>query len=264
MLIGAGVRAGGGPLRYLAGPLAHNVERNTWAQAGALRNLWAGSATVVGGVSIANKSGRPDGLRHPASWLMAPKSGGMSSRNLTEMTFGTLGLAVGGITTTGSASFTIDFATASGELISSGEGSASFTISTNAPLLTASLGGEGSASFTIGFNTPTLGAEAGMIGAASWSITCALTPYAIGNMEGSTVDNTVLTSDVIASAVWAKIIEAGFSAEEVLRIIAANAAGDGSGLENGSPEFMGIDGSTVRIAGTYVAGTRTVTTLDGG
>ena len=77
------------------------------------------------------------------------------------------------------------------------------------------------------------------------------------------VTGTGLTTGNVGAAVWAWIIEAGYSAEEVLRIIAAHAAGAATGLEGANPQFTGLDGSTVRIDGTYSAGTRTIDALDG-
>ena len=46
-------------------------------------------------------------------------------------------------------------------------------------------------------------------------------------------------------------------------IIAAQAAGSATGLENGNPQFTGLDGVTVRIDGAYSAGTRTIDSLNG-
>ncbi len=87
---------------------------------------------------------------------------------------------------------------------------------------------------------------------------------AYGNMAiDIVVTGTGLTTANVADAVWAKVIEAGFTAEQVMRILAAVAAGDGAGLESGNPSFTGIDGTTVRVAGTYSAGTRTIGTLEG-
>lgn len=190
MLIGTGVRAGGGPMRYLGAPLAHQTERNTWAQAGALRNLWAGEATVIAGASIANKSGVPDGLRHPASWLMAPKPGGMSARFEAALLIDGAGLAVGGITTTGTAAMQIAApdadilptddtppartasasfafgATATGGLISTANGTAAMTFGASGGLL-GILSGAGSATMTIDASAA-LGALAGGSGSASF------------------------------------------------------------------------------------------------
>jgi hypothetical protein len=60
-------------------------------------------------------------------------------------------------------------------------------------LLTASLNGDGTASFTLDANTPLLGALAGGEGSTSLSFAGTLTPYAIGNMVGT----TEVTSDVV-------------------------------------------------------------------
>lgn len=71
------------------------------------------------------------------------------------------------------------------------------------------------------------------------------------------------TAGDIASAVWQHLVEAGFSAEKILRIIASHAAGNATNLEGAAPAFEGLDGATTRIAATYVAGTRTITGLNG-
>ena len=180
-------------MRYLGAPLAHAIERNTWAQAGALRNLWAGEGTVIAGASIAHLSGVPDGALHPASWLMPPKAGGMSSRFAAALAIGATGLAVGGITTTGSAALSITApaadilpaddtppartasasfafaASATGGLIATSDGAASFTIAGSGALL-GILSGAGSAALAIAANTPTLGALASLTGTAGLSI----------------------------------------------------------------------------------------------
>lgn len=130
---------------------------------------------------------------------------------------------------TGTASITITALDADGQLISSGSGSASMAISTNTPFLTASINGSGETSFSINTNAPTLGAEAGGSGVASFSfavsgsilpvddasplrtgtalitVSGSLTPYAIGHMIGTTDVVTDLTTDAIASAVWASL-----------------------------------------------------------
>lgn len=58
------------------------------------------------------------------------------------------------------------------------------------------------------------------------------------------------------------MIESGYTAAEILRLLAAVAQGDATGLESGSPVFKGIDGTTDRVTATYSGGTRTVTGRD--
>lgn len=61
-----------------------------------------------------------------------------------------------------------------------------------------------------------------------------------------------------ASNPWTEVIESGYTAAEILRLLAAVAQGDASGLENGSPVFKSIDGTKNRVTATYTAGTRVV------
>jgi hypothetical protein len=66
-----------------------------------------------------------------------------------------------------------------------------------------------------------------------------------------------------ASNPWTEVIESGFTAAEILRLLASVAAGAATGLEGTNPQFTGIDGTTVRVDATYNAGVRTITSLDG-
>ena len=65
-----------------------------------------------------------------------------------------------------------------------------------------------------------------------------------------------------ASNPWTEIIESGYTAAEILRLIVAHAAGAASGLESGTPQFKSLDGTKTRIDGTYAAGERGITDLD--
>lgn len=159
---------------------------------GGMRNQFAGEGIDDDLASV------PNGARHPVAWVMAPKNGGMASRNVTTLDVASTGLAYGGITTNATASITISFDPAAGQLISSGNGSASMSFTFANALLTASLNGIGSASFVLDTNTPLLGAEASVIGSSTFTFTGTLTPYAIGNMVG--------TTDVVTDVVNANIV----------------------------------------------------------
>lgn len=232
-------------------------------------------------------SAMPNGHLAPSAWVLPRTAGGMSSINFTTAKVEGLGLAVGGITTTGTSSITLTFADAAGQLIASGGGAATFSIACDPLLLTASLNGTGSSTLTVAGSTSTLGAEASIEGTALVSVTIAnatilpldddsplrtgtatltltgaLVPYAIGSMEGTT-EEAGLSNAGIANSVWGKVIEAGFTADQILRLLAAHAAGSATGLEGSNPQFTGLDGVTLRIDGAYVAGTRTIDALDG-
>jgi len=71
--------------------------------------------------------------------------------------------------------------------------------------------------------------------------------------------------DEIADRVWNYLIEAGISAEEVMRIQAAALAGKASGAGTGTMRFKGLDGATDRIVSTVDGtGNRTAVVVDGG
>ena len=73
------------------------------------------------------------------------------------------------------------------------------------------------------------------------------------------------TALAVAEAVWALAIEAGLSAAALLRLVAAHAAGDATGLDGPATVFKSLDGSKDRIVGTVnSSGARTVSARDGG
>lgn len=241
---------------------------------------------MLPGAVTDNKSAVPNGNRAPSAWIMPNKGGGLSSRDAT-LAFAATATGIKGLPGEGSTSFSITTNTPDGQLIVSGSGSVTFSLDTNAPLLTASLNGAGTTSFSLTTNTPILGAEASLTGEASFVVTTnspvifpldddsplrtgtatltltgALVPYAIGSMEGTT-EEAGLSNAGIANSVWGKVIEAGFTADQILRLLAAHAAGSATGLEGSNPQFTGLDGVTLRIDGAYVAGTRTIDALDG-
>jgi hypothetical protein len=205
------------PCRFLNG--GPGIMRSAFNKHGMQRNAFQAYSPL---------SATPLGHLSPSAWVLPKTAGGMSSRNVTRLALSGAGAVVGGITSPGSAALVFVVADAAGQLISSGEGAAGFAFSTNTPLLTASLGAIGAAAFTLS-GAGAIGAEASASGAASlvfsmaatilpandtpparsaaasFAITGALTPYAIGSMVGSTVDASVLTSDVIAGAVWSSL-----------------------------------------------------------
>jgi hypothetical protein len=127
----------------------------------------------------------------------------------------------------------------------------------------ANLEGAGTASGTINAT----GAMAAEILAYS-----ALTPEgirdSIWNASAASYNDTgtmgeKLNASGSASNPWIEVIESGLTAAEILRLIAAAVQGNATGLEDGSPVFKGLDGTTDRITATYVAGTRVITSRDG-
>lgn len=231
-------------------PSRHHGDYN---QPGWQRNITAGQGITSGLVGL------PEGERHPRAWMMPQKPGALASRNaLTGIgsisaTALAVKLAQAAITGTGEL-------TAVGGLIVSLVGAISGSGTVNAANVQAFLAAVASltGSGDITANRSALGA---LLSALTGSGGIDLTPAAIGELSADlVVTGTGLTTANVGQAVWAKVIEAGFTAEEVLRLIAAVTAGDATGLESGSPAFEGLDESTTRVAGTYSSGTRDITT----
>ncbi len=251
------------------------------ANRSARRNIYSGITD--------KKSGIPNGHGTPSAWLLPLKPGGMSSVSYAVMSMAATASGTMGAPITASALLAF-VADAVGSLITSGTGSASFALQWADALLTASLSGSGSASASISASA-SLDAEGNMLASTLLAVTGTLASYAVGHMEGSTVDAGALTPDSIASAVWStnagdfndagtmgeklngagsagnpwtEVIESGLTAAEVLRIIASAMAGKVSGAGSGTETFKGLDGTTDRIVSTVDNdGNRTGVVVDG-
>lgn len=254
---------------------------------GPRRNWYVGDHAVAGQT---DRSSVPDGARHPVAWLMAPKAGGLSSRSEADFGFTVSPLALAeGRNLAGSTEIQFTVSTASLELVVSAEGTASITFSVGNAVLAGALFGAGSSSITFNVGSPTLGAVIDAVGAAAINWTAGATIAAIGHMEGDITPFTELSPQSLASAVWsaldsannlsgtmgaklnaaggaadpwAVVIESGFTAAQVLMLIASATQGNATGLENGMPVFKSLDGSKDRVTAIYAAGTRTVTDRD--
>lgn len=231
----------------------NGVDRTMWGR-GERSNIFATNA------SYDAKSGVPNGYLAPASWRLPQKPGGLSSHNIIRHDYTLTAAGARGVN--GEAALTLTFSLfGDGQTVVSGESAIawSMTVAGNA---VATLNAEAAitGAWTV---ASTIGALASMSAAVPVTWTLAETLTATGHMEASISTYTELSPENLANAVWQRVIEAGYSAEEVLRIIAAVSAGDATGLESGSPSFEGIDESTIRVAGTYASGTRNVTTRNG-
>jgi hypothetical protein len=79
---------------------------------------------------------------------------------------------------------------------------------------------------------------------------------------GLSVAVNELTASDVEGALLNMRIDGGVTFVQAMRAILAVAAGNASGLEGSAPVFKAQDGTTTRIAATYSAGNRTITTLD--
>lgn len=241
------------PLRRLGGAFCQ--ERSLFGRTDK-RNWFASENT-----SRDQKSGFPDGTLAPGTALLAQKDGGIASRNniagLGVITSsGTLGLnAAGSLSGTGDL-------TAIGQLIVSalaslsGSGAISNADAKAYLNALASLSGNGAITASVA----ALGwLTSGLTGTGDTTGTARAT----GALDATIRGYSDLTPEGIRDKVWQAVIEAGYSAEQILRLLSAHAAGSATGLEGANPQFKGLDGVTTRIDGSYSGGTRTINTLNG-
>lgn len=221
MLVGSGVRYGGGPMRALGGASAGSVERWSWEMQGATINLHAGEATVINGTSISNKNGTPSGYLLPSSWQLPIKAGGMASRNRIAATATVVAAIQAGRPMAATITTTSDLdATASliVSLIAAITGSATVSASASgAAGMAAAIAGSGSiAAAAVGI------ASASASLSASGAVAAFLS--ALGSMECDITQTAeAINPDTIAAAVWAHGTAATLAASvELVRRISDN------------------------------------------
>lgn len=207
-LLGNGVRLGSmNPGRTGFGVASvYGVSRSGNQSPGGLRNWWASEATYAPSPAIkgAVYSSIPDGYLAPGSWAIAPKAGGMASRNIiagTGSVAATLisstpmaaSLSGAGQVTTAALSVVIQLSAALagvGSLSGSAVGSLG---------LVAALGG-------VGQVTAALKVVSGLVAslAGTGSVSANLKGYA--NMEADILPYTDLSPQALSAAVWNSVL----------------------------------------------------------
>jgi hypothetical protein len=253
--------------RHLGG-LAQANARSNFNTSGANRNLWSNS-------TVQKRSSVPDGYRPGSAWRIAVSSGGLGAFT-TMASSGTItnaNLAAGvnlSASLTGSGTVT----SAVGSLIVSAvatlTGSGTISSADMVGVLNAAATLTGSGDIT----SAALGAMAGMSATLTGAGTVTADINAIGSMSATIVSTgDVLNSANVASLVWnavaadfnasgtmgrklndaadpwVTVLETGFTASLMLRIIAAAAAGRSSGGP-GSPVFRNLANTQDQITGT--------------
>jgi hypothetical protein len=273
--------------------LAQMPLRHRGGAVGTLRPMWGRTdlRNQSVGEGIPSKlAGIPSGNLAPSSWTLPYKPGAMSSfTNLVvTVTPGTLNLAAGR-NITGSTTVTITVNPADGQLIVSAVGNASITFDLAANLAGA-LSAAGSTSFSFTVNNATLGAIVDAVGAALVQFSNSATIRATGNLSGDITPFTELSPQSLSAAVWSalasaynapgtmgeklndagsaanpwtEVIDGTYTASDLLKLIAASAAGELAGSPGGPILIKSVNGTTVRITATVDAnGNRTGVTYD--
>lgn len=195
-------------------------------------------AWYIGWHAPDRRSGVVDGSLPPSTWSMPVVSGGMASRNFIfgdgSTTFaGNLGLN-GQSDLTGSGDIIPPFGQLVVSAVASLTGSGAITNADAKAFLNAfaSLTGSGALS------AATLSALGFAVAGLTGSGTGIGTASALGALSAAlTVSGSTLTTSNVGAAVWQYLIEAGYTGEQIMRLLAAHASGDGTGLEGASPAF---------------------------
>ena len=269
------------PLRYRGG------------DPGTLRSMWGRTdlrnQTVGEGIS-SELPGIPYGHLAPSSWGLPYRGGAMSAYTYRGATFtlGALNVAAG-VNAEGAATLTFTAGPSQLDLIVSAIGSSTVTFTASATALVA-LNASGSSTVTFTVGAATLGAIIDAVASALVSFTASATPRATGNMAGNITPFTELSPQNLASAVWSalatannepgtmgeklndagaaanpwtEVIESGFTASDILKLIAAATAGKASGAGTATIVFRNVADTEDRITATVDGnGNRTAITYD--
>lgn len=278
--------------RLLAGPAQHRngasalvFERTNFQRGGPIRNFHLGEATGT----ASERAGFPNGAEGAETWSMPRRGGGLAAYttvsgagNLTASDLQPIFEIAGSMAGSGNLAGAMSLLSGmSATLAGSGNLAGALQALSS---MAASIGGSGNVAAALGLLVSMQAVVSGSGGLNNSNLT------GFANMSASILSYGELTPEGLRDAVWSaaaaayntagtmgeklndagsgsnpwtEVIEAGYTAAEILRILAAHAAGSATGLEGANPQFTGLDGTTVRIDGTYSAGTRTIDSLDG-
>lgn len=263
-LIGNGARLGAGPLNVYGASL-YTVSPNRWHQPGARKNFAIGAARVSG---VTDRAAVPEGYTHPYAREPAQKSGGLASRNrITGTGSVTAANLAGGLNALANLAGSGDVTDAALGLIVSAVadlvGSGSLTADIIGKLeAAAALTGSGAVS------SAGLGALASLITALTGTGTVSSASLLA---KGSLSADIVVTGDVLSSAnvgeaVWNKAAELGFSYGDLMRLLAAVAAGKTTIVDNGGGSatvtFRDLNDTKDRVVADMLGSERDSVTTD--
>jgi hypothetical protein len=249
------------PTRWLAGSTtsAESQVRSAFNKSGANRNRFY----VDGATTALRLFAIPTGSNLGSSWVLPQVAGGIASTQAAYGGGNLIGNVAGGLNAVAALNGSGDIVSAVAQLIismaSSLSGGGAVSASDLRGYLNAVANLSGSSNLT-----STVGAIAWLAAATDGSgrINNA-TPYASGNLSANILSYGALTPEGIRDTVWAAVIEAGYTASDLLQLIAASSAGKLQGAPGGPILITGVDGSTVRINATVDGtGNRTAVTYN--
>ncbi len=214
--------------------------------------------------SIEETASIPEGAFQSAVCILAPLvSGGMSAaNNAIDVTFTQSGNVLAGGPVEGDATFAFDQAGGlSLQVTLEADGSITFTQS-GGLALTIGLAADGSLVFSqSGGLSMIVPAE----GVATFTLTGAANLKGNLSLEGDITPFTELSPQNLAAAVWSSILDAGYTAEEIMRLLVAVAAGK-SDIDTSGPDpivtFRDLGDTKDRVTATMTGSERTDVTKD--
>jgi hypothetical protein len=167
------------------------------------------------------KSAIPLGHLAPSAWVPPKTAGGMSAFTGTNIIFDSAATLAGGVNIEGTASITFDAAPSLLNLIANLEGTTTVTFTVPNAVLGGAASLEGTTTVTFTSTPALLGGSAAIEGTTNitFNTNGVGTMTAIGFLAGPGADPG-LTPQNIANAVWAQLLEAGYTSEQLLSDLA--------------------------------------------
>jgi hypothetical protein len=245
------------PLRFRGGALG--MQRAFWGRT-ELRNITAGQGLAD------NLGGIPSGHRHPSAWLLPQSPGALSAfvSSQVQLTVSPL-IVAAGRNVVGSSSITFTIGPSQLELIVSASGSATATW-TLSGTLAAAVGLTGASSITFTVGPTTLGAIIDALGTSPVTFVGSATVRATGSLAGDITPFTTLSPENLAQKVWQYVIESGYSAEQIMRVLTSVAAGKSDIVAGGGGSatvtFRDLADTKDRVSAGMTGSERTTITLN--
>lgn len=270
------------PVRFING--REGLLRSNFNKHGMIRNTYE---------QFDDRSAQPTGHLSGSAWVLAKTAGGLSSRNVIVGTGALAGSGAEGINAAAPLSGAGDITFAEMQLVVSAIAALSGSGAINTPELlgkleaAAALAGSGNIAGAIG---ALAGLVAALVGSGSVS---SATPYASGTMSANIRGYSDLTPEGLRDSVWnalsasydsagtmgeklndagsagnpwATVIESGYTAGEIMQILAAFAAGKTDivdlGGGNATVTFRDLGDTKDRIMGDMTGSERTTVTVD--
>ena len=259
MLVGVGIRQGGGPVLRRSGAIVSAT--NAATETSCLQTPGSRFAFELGDASVDDVSdtyGTPPGLTHPATWRLPTSL--LGSTALVRGTSSTTTHASAGRYATGSAAGT-STATAVGSVVIYGTGT---TTGASTATAAASVGQNATAS-AAGTSTATADSTVllGSTATATGTSTATASSRVLVNATAQSLPYTDLSAEAVVALLLAADIEPGLTFETAMRRIAATTTHLSAGGGTGTRTFRDAADTKDRVtASVDASGNRTAITFD--